>query len=186
MARLTLIAHAATEAQRHAAFPKDEPVVEREIAKIAGLGWNAPQAQSIWSGPELRTQQTAHALGLSAAVSVELRDCDSGIWRGRAIDEVQTDDPQGVIAWMTDPTASPHGGESIEHLIARTGRWMEEQLDANHTIAVTHPAVIRGAIVYALRLPAQIFWRIDITPLSFTDLRFNGGVWTVRCTSCSL
>ena len=54
-----------------------------------------------------------------------------------------------------------------------------------HTIAVTHPAVIRAAIVHALQVPLPAFWRFDIAPLSLTDLRFNGGVWSVRCAGCS-
>jgi broad specificity phosphatase PhoE len=184
--RLTLIAHAPTEARRHSAFPFDEPVEERELERAAALDWKAPRAQRVFSAPELRTQQTAQALGLSASNSVELCDCDYGVWRGRKIDEVEAEDPEGVLAWLTDPSSSPHGGESVESLIARTGRWIEEQCNVAHTLAVTHPAVIRGAIVYVLGIPALTFWRFDVRPLSLTDLRFNGRVRTVRCASCPL
>ena len=102
------------------------------------------------------------------------------------MDAVQTEDPEGMLAWLTDPTSDPHGGESIADLITRVGSWMEEQRGEVHTIAVTHPAVIRSAIVHALHLPLETFWRIDIAPLSLTDLRFNGRVWSVRCAGCSL
>jgi broad specificity phosphatase PhoE len=185
-ARLTFIAHAATEAQRQAAFPLDEPVVEREIAKIATLNWTAPRANRVQSGPELRTRQTSHALKLNAAISDELRDCDYGAWNGLTMDEVQLENPDGMVAWLTDPAAAPHGGESIASLIKRTGSWLEEQRDVAHIIAVTHPAVIRGAIVHALQLPLMTFWRFDVAPLSLTDLRFNGRVWSVRCVGCPL
>ena len=184
--RLTLISHAPTQAQRRAAFPADESLEEQEFAKVAALGWKAPRLQRIWSAPERQTQQTAQALGLSAAIAPELRDCDYGAWRGREFDELQSAAPEGVVAWLTDVAASPHGGESIIDLIHRVGSWLDEQRDAGHTLAVTHPAVIRGAIVYALQAPAQTFWRIDIAPLSLTDLRFNGTVWTVRSTACPL
>jgi broad specificity phosphatase PhoE len=190
-ARLTLITHAPTSAQRQAAFPLDEPVTEQELTKVAAFGWIAPRAQQILSGPELRTQQTAHALGLSPVLATDLRDCDYGAWRGRGIEEIQSEDQDGLVAWLTEPEASPHGGESIESLIGRTGRWMQEielqgQCDAVHVIAVTHPAVVRAAIVHALISPLQAFWRIDIAPLSLTDLRFNGRAWTVRSTGCFL
>jgi broad specificity phosphatase PhoE len=185
-ARITLIAHASTEAQRHVAFPLDESIGEGELEKVAALGWRAPRAQRVLSAPELRTQQTAQALGLSASNSVDLCDCDYGVWRGRRMDEVQSSDPEGILAWLTDPASSPHGGESVASLIARTGRWVEGHSDVAHTVAVTHPAVIRSAIVYALRMPAQTFWRFDVAPLSLTDLRFNGRVWTLRCAGCSL
>ena len=184
--RLTLISHAATEALRHAAFPLDEPLEEREIAKIATIGWDAPRAQSILSGPERRTQQTAQALRLSAITAIELRDCDYGTWRGREFEELQKNDPESIVAWLTDPLATPHGGESIVNLIDRVGRWMDGQSDDGHIMAVTHPAVIRSAIVHALNAPAKSFWRIDIAPLSITDLRFNGSAWTLRSSACSL
>jgi broad specificity phosphatase PhoE len=184
--RFTLISHAATHAQRRAAFPLDEPLEEREIAKIAVLGWNAPRAQRILCGPELRVQQTAQALGLAATVALDLRDCDYGRWHGRELDELQSNDPEGIATWLADPVAAPHGGESIVNLIGRVGRWLDEQHDTGHTIAVTHPAVIRSAIVHALQAPAHAFWRIDIAPLSWADIRFNGRVWTLRSAACAL
>jgi broad specificity phosphatase PhoE len=184
--RLTLISHAATEAQRRSAFPLDEPLEEREMAKVAALGWDAPRAQRVLSGPERRVHQTAQALGLSAEVTAELRDCDFGEWRGYTLSEVELRHPEELVAWLTDPAAAPHRGESIEQLITRIGGWLEKQRDSDHTIAVTHAAVIRGALVHALQAPPSTFWRIDIAPLSVTDLRWNGRVWTVRSSGCSL
>jgi broad specificity phosphatase PhoE len=184
--RLTLIAHAATEAQRRAAFPLDEPLEQREMAKIAALGWKAPRAHRVVSGPERRAKQTAEALGLSAENAAELRDCDYGAWGGYTLSEVEQRQPEEVLAWLTDPGAAPHGGESILQLITRMGDWLKEQSAVDHTIAVTHPAVIRSVLVHALQSPPSSFWRIDIAPLSLTDLRWNGRVWTVRCTGCAL
>ena len=184
--RITLIAHAATEAQRRASFRLDEPLEQREMAKVAALGWKAPRAHRIVSGPERRAKQTAEALGLSAENAVELRDCDYGTWRGYTLSEVERIQPEEVLAWLSDPGAAPHGGESILQLIARIGDWLMEQRAQDHTIAVTHPTVIRSAVVHALQSPPSSFWRIDIAPLSLTDLRWNGRVWTVRCSSCAL
>jgi broad specificity phosphatase PhoE len=164
----------------------DEPLEESELAKVAGLGWNGPRTQQVLSGPERRTQQTAEALGLSAAVAAELRDCDYGRWSGLELAEVQPGEPEHVSAWLTDTAAAPHGGESIVNLVGRVGRWLDRQRDAGHTIAVTHPAVIRAAMVYALDAPLLSFWRIDVAPLTLTDLRFNGRVWTLRSSGCAL
>lgn len=191
-ARLTLISHAAIYSQRRAAFPLDEPPDEREIAKIAALGWHIPRAQRVCAAPERRALQTAQALGLTAAVATELRDCDYGAWRGQEFDHVQAHSPEAIRSWLTDPAAAPHGGESILSLIDRVGRWLDEQSDGghtsagSHTIAVTHPAIIRSAIVHTLHALPQTFWRIDIAPLSQTDLRFNGTVWTLRSAGCPL
>jgi broad specificity phosphatase PhoE len=156
------------------------------MAKIAALGWKAPRAHRIVSGPERRAKQTAEALGLSAETAVELRDCDYGAWRGYTLSEVEPRQPEEVLAWLTDPGAAPHWGESILQLITRMGDWLKEQSAVDHTIAVTHPAVIRSVLVHTLQSPPSSFWRIDIAPLSLTDLRWNGRVWTVRSTGCAL
>jgi broad specificity phosphatase PhoE len=179
-ARITFISHAATQAQRVAAFPLDETLDSEEVDKIAAMGWTSPRAQQVLSGPEQRAFQTAQALGLSASPSADLRDCDYGVWSGRRLDELQTSAPEGLVAWLSDAAAVPHGGESVLQLIERIGRWLDGQRDAGHTIAVTHSAVIRAAILYALDAPAHGFWRVDISPLSVTDLRFNGRSWTLR------
>jgi len=184
--RFTFISHAATQAQRRAAFPIDEPIDEREISKIAALQWKAPHVQHVFAAPERRTQQTANVLDLSAVTVEELSDCDYGEWRGRDFDELYSCDPEGIGAWLTDPDAVPHGGESIANLIGRVSAWLNEHRDAGHTIVVTHPAVIRSAIVHVLDATPQTFWRIDIAPLSLTDIRFNGNVWTLRSIACPL
>jgi broad specificity phosphatase PhoE len=178
--RLTLISHAATPALRRAAFPLDESLDERDIAKITAQNWQTLRADRIVSAPERRAQQTAQALGLTVETVTELRDCDYGTWGGLEFDEVHSSDPDGVVAWLSDPAATPHSGDSIAHFVARVAQWLVGQNGTGHTVAVTHPAVIRGLIVHALNAPILAFWRIDIAPLSLTDLRFNGRAWTLR------
>jgi len=185
-ARISFISHAATTAVRRAAFPSDESLHDREIASIKALGWSAPRAQHILAAPERRTQETTHALGLSHSIDSALRDCNYGTWQGRALSDVQENDSDGLAIWLTDLTAAPHQGESMATLMHRAERWLCSREAQGHTIAVTHPSFIRSAIVYALGAPVEAFWRIDIAPLSLTDLRFNGRAWTLRCASCSL
>ena len=46
---------------------------------------------------------------------------------------------------------------------------------------MTHPAVIRAAILVALDAPPKSFWRIDIAPVSHTVLHLpRAGSWTLR------
>lgn len=47
-------------------------------------------------------------------------------------------------------------------------------------VAVTHPAVIRAAILVALDAPPKSFWRIDIAPMSRTVMHLRGQAWTLR------
>ena len=185
MTRVTLISHAATQAQRRAAFPLDETLDEREISTIVELKWQVPRLHRILSAPERRTQQTARALGLSAETEMELRDCNYGTWGGREFEEVSSGDPESIVEWLSNPSATPHGGDSIASVIDRVGQWLDSLPRTGHIMAVTHPAVIRSAILHALNAPILAFWRIDVAPLTLTDLRFSGK-WTLRSMACPL
>jgi len=79
---------------------------------------------------------------------------------------------------LTDPARAPHGGESIVELIERVANWLESL--NGPTVAVTHPALIRAAIVHALGAPPNAFWRIDVEPVTCTILHFRSGRWTLR------
>lgn len=179
---LTLISHASTRALRRAAFPGDEPLDVQGCRKAATA---APllRAGRGWTGPELRATQTAEALTLVAAVEPALRDCDYGRWCGRSLSEVQTEEPEAVATWLTEPHSAPHGGESILDLLHRVGRWLDAT-DGDRAVAVTHPAIIRAAIVHAIGATAYAFWRIDVAPLTRTELRGRNGGWTLR--SCGV
>src|SRR5215470_17325008 len=104
-ARLLLICHASTDAVRRSAFPADEALDRRGREKAAALAGRLPLPDRCWTGPELRTRQTAQALGLDAHVDVRLRDCDYGTWAGRSLDEVNAEDADAVSRWLTDPAA---------------------------------------------------------------------------------
>lgn len=184
--RITFISHAVTPALRHAAFPRDEALEAREVARLRALAWKAPPAQQILTAPEKRAAMTAESLSLTASIAEDLRDCNYGSWKGRQLSEVEEDDPDGLIVWLSDPAATPHCGESIKSLVARVGRWCKSQAKTGHTIAVTHPAIIRSAVLLALSAPLQSFWRLDIAAASVTDLRYNCFVWTVRSTAARL
>jgi broad specificity phosphatase PhoE len=190
-ARLTLISHVPTPAQRDARFPADEPLEESALLKLATLNWQPPRANQILTAPELRTRQTAAALNLSATSDTELRDIDYATWQGDTLNDLYTKDPVAITQWLSDPTAAPHKGESIAQVITRVTNWLAtlitEATDAHsHTIAITHPAVIRAAILHTLNAPPQSFWRIDIAPLTLTDLRHNGRTWTLRSSAIPL
>jgi broad specificity phosphatase PhoE len=184
--RITFVSHAPTAAVRRAAFPLDEPVEEGGLEKLVSMGWIPPRARRVYAGPELRANQTAKALGLEPVVSEELKDLDYGSWRGKSLDEVLSSNPDGVGQWLADVDSAPHGGEPVANLFVRVEHWLARQQLSGHTIAVTHPAVIRAAIVLVLEAPAQSFWRVDVPPASITDFRWSGRFWTLRRTGCPL
>jgi broad specificity phosphatase PhoE len=174
--RLSLICHAAMPASLGVRFWQDDPADPGELAAI-GV-WSG--IDRLWTAPEIRARQTADRLASGAMVQEVLHDCDFGAWRGRSLVELEKSDPEGVAAWLADMGSTHHGGESVQDLIVRIGHWLDEHCEPGHTVAVTHPAVIRAAITHCLGAPPPAFWRIDVEPLAVADLRRFGDRWTLR------
>nr|WP_251030755.1 MULTISPECIES: histidine phosphatase family protein [Pseudomonas] len=176
---MTLICHARTVAQKQARFSLDESVEADWLAQRPGVADQYRDARQLLCGPELRARQTAALFGDEPQVIQALADCDVGRWRGLSIDQLLKTEGQSLQTWLDDPDAAPHGGESVTGLCRRVGDWLASlQAQPGHWLAVTHPFVIRAALVQALGCPAA-FNRIDIEPLSAVELRFNG-VWRLR------
>ncbi|MFZ0832526.1 MAG: histidine phosphatase family protein [Mycobacterium sp.] len=176
--RVTLLSHAMTDAMAAGRFPADEPlnaVGRRQAA--TGIDFGAAPFTAV-SGPEQRCLRTAELCGLDPAVEPRLADIDCRRWRGELLSDVG---PADVAAWLAEPTSAPHGGESVADLMGRVAGWLESLTGSgSRTIAVTHPAVIRAAILLALDAPAKSFWRIDVGPVSRIELHHRGGAWTLR------
>lgn len=175
--RLSLVSHAMTDALAAGRFPTDEPLNplgHRQVNATYELG----HIDAAYCGPEKRTRQTAELLGLRADVLPQLADLDCGRWRGDLLGGVR---PAELAIWLTDPTQAPHGGETVVELIARVRRWLNTMADhRGRLVAVTHPAVIRAAILVVLDAPPKSFWRMDIAPVSRTVLHYRGHAWTLR------
>ena len=175
--RLLLISHAATSATRRAGFPLDEGIEPIVGPKPGDL----PRADRVWCAPEGRARETAALFGVTPDIEPLLGDIDLGAWAGRGFDEVLAEDPAAIAQWTGDTAAKPHGGESVENLIVRVAPWLERQnREGDRVIALTHPAIIRAAIVLGLGVGANGFWRIDIGPLTRVDLRGDGRRWNLR------
>jgi broad specificity phosphatase PhoE len=185
MKRLVLVRHAPTASTRAAAFPQDEPLDEAGRAQAATLKGRLPGRGEQLSSPARRCRQTAEAAGLNPTIDPDLADCDFGEWAGRTLAEIHAEDPKVVEAWMGDPSAAPHGGESLEDFFARVGRWMERQASGDGWVcAVTHSGVARAAVAHAVEAPIGALWRIDIAPASVTELHAHDGRWTVTYVNC--
>lgn len=178
--RLTLICHARTVAQKQARFSVDEALDADWLRRRGQVEHGYRNVRQLLCGPELRTRQTAALFGDKFQVDPALADCDLGRWRGLSVDEVLKVEPQALQTWLDDAEAAPHGGESVARLSRRVGEWLVSlETRPGHLLAVTHPFVIRAALMNVLGCPAATFNRIDIEPLSTLQLRFNG-VWRLR------
>jgi broad specificity phosphatase PhoE len=178
--RLYLVRHAPTSATRAAAFPLDEPLDDR--GRAAAACCVVPACQSILSSPALRCRETAEIAGLhDVRIDDALAECDFGSWAGRSLADVHAADPEGAAAWMTDPDAAPHGGESLTRFAGRVGGWLDRQAadGPGRVVALTHGGVVKAALVHALAAPLRAFWQFDVATLSITELHACDGRWTV-------
>nr|WP_246890033.1 histidine phosphatase family protein [Pseudomonas chlororaphis] len=178
--RLTLICHARTLTQKLARFPLDEPL-EMDWQALAGSRAGAfKRAPRLLSGPEQRTRQTAALYGASVETEPALRDCDMGRWQGLALDDLHREQPEALQTWLADSHSAPHGGESVAQLCERVAAWLASLSEQpGHVLAVTHPLVIRAALLHVMECPLASFNAIDVEPLAQVELRFNGR-WRLR------
>ena len=182
---LLLVRHAPTSATRAAAFPADEALDPRGRAAAGRLAAVLPARAEALTSPARSCRETADAAGLEARVEATLADVDYGAWAGRTLDDVRVGEPDAAAAWLSDPDARPHGGETLRELAGRVEAWLATQAGLDgRAVAITHAAVVRAAVVHALGAPPAAFWRIDVPPLAVTELHARSGRWTLARLSC--
>jgi broad specificity phosphatase PhoE len=181
------VRHAATSATRTAAFPLDEPLDGRGLEAASALAGALPHRCEVVSSPSLRCRQTAAAAGLTPRPDGRLSECDFGRWAGSTLADIHAAEPQAAAVWMLEPDAAPHGGETLRAFARRVAGWLDDQAGLDGTAAaITHGGVVKAALVRALDAPLQAFWRIDVAPLSMTELHAHDGRWTVARMNCPL
>jgi broad specificity phosphatase PhoE len=175
------ISHGATIATRRSTFPADEAIEDAARRLAVAMAPQLGGADRAYAAPERRTLETAAALGLAASPDAELRDCSYGRWTGRSLVDLASSEPEALGAWLSDPCAAPHGGESIAEVIQRVENWLDLQArDKGSVVAVAHPAVMRAAFIHAVGAPMAAFWRIDVGPLSRLGMSHDGRRWALR------
>ncbi|NTY36422.1 histidine phosphatase family protein [Burkholderia diffusa] len=180
-ASLRLIAHASTRAMRTGTFPDDDPLDARGLADAAALRnrWAGDADALVLCSPACCARQTADALGLLADIDDALRDIDYGNWRGKRLHDLARDLPDELGAWIADPSASPHGGESFEAAARRVGVWLNALPPGRDIVAITHAAIVRAAVAHVLRMDPDAATRIDVAPLSCMTFVASPHGWTL-------
>ncbi|MGP9021853.1 histidine phosphatase family protein [Streptomyces sp. BR1] len=185
--RLTLVTAARSSALLAERFDDDRP--------LDGSGWDevrlaAPAlvplgaAELRYCSPTARSRATGEALGYAPMAQPALRDCDMGRWRGHTLAEVAAHDPAAVDAWLADPRSAPHGGEPLFTFIARIGGWLDTRPASDGSmVAVAEPAVVRAALVYALKAPPSAYWNVEVRPLSTVTLTGGARRWHLSLPS---
>ncbi|MFC3573616.1 histidine phosphatase family protein [Streptomyces yaanensis] len=178
--RVTLISPATNAALREARFDDGCSLDAAGAARARSAAGGLRPAGHALASPTVRCGETASALGLAADTETALAGLDMGRWRGRTLGDVSADEPEAVAMWLTDPTASPHGGESVRRLCERVGAWLDAAAEfGGRTVAVVEPEIVRAVTVRVLGAPEAAFWRIDVPPLTATEFSGRAGRWNL-------
>ncbi|MCZ7461361.1 histidine phosphatase family protein [Streptomyces sp. WMMC940] len=183
--RVTLVTAARCASRLAERFDDDRPLDEAgwyEVQLAAPALVPLGGAELRYCSPTARSRATADALGYATLAQPALSDCDMGRWRGRTLAEVAAVEPDSVDEWLADPRSAPHGGEPLLGFITRIGGWLDTRPadDGSSVLAVAEPAVVRAALVYALKAPPPTYWNVDVRPLSTVVLTGRPGRWNLR------
>ncbi|MFB0620284.1 histidine phosphatase family protein [Streptomyces sp. AGS-58] len=181
--RVTLISPATNPSLRQNRFDDGRTPLDDNGAARARAAARMPRSPArVVTSPSMRCRETAAALGLGDAEPVaELAGLHVGRWQGRTLDDVSAAEPEAVVQWLADPASAPHGGESVQELCLRVGRWLDSTSKADgRTVAVVEPDVVRAVVVQVLGTPVPAFWRADVPPLTATAISGRTGRWNLR------
>ncbi len=145
----------------------------------------------IISSPLLRCTATAQFTAARLAVPLEtdgrLIEIAHGTWEGRYRDEIAATDPERYRMWRHDPGhVAFEGGETLVDVQAR---WLEFAVTLHENKAdvfvCTHDAVVRAALLAAMRRPLDDFWKLHVENGAFARLEMNGSEFVVVDECCA-
>ena len=186
---LYLLRHGETDYNRRKALQGqlDKPLNEtgrnqaREAARqLAGVTFDR-----VYVSPLHRTRDTAMlATGLredQLTIEPAIIEISFGIWEGQTTDALG----EAFAPFFADPPAyrPPEGGESLEHLVARVGEFLDrvsrEHAGDHNILAVSHGAAIHALLTAALGTPLSQFWAESVGNCGFVVLHHDGTAWTL-------
>lgn len=161
----------------------DDPLSEKGWAQMrAAVGESAPWDRIV-SSPLARCRAFAETLagahGLPLTLDERLKEVGFGAWEGKTAAEIEADAPGTLARFKADPVnARPAGAEPLAGFHARVAAALDDLLAQHageHLLLVGHAGVIRMAFAWALHVPLQSAYRIEVASASLTRLRFDDG-----------
>ncbi|MHB1053895.1 MAG: histidine phosphatase family protein [Thiobacillus sp.] len=159
----------------------DDPLSEKGWAQMhAAVGRARPWTQLV-SSPLRRCREFAESLAgrleLPLSLDDRLKEVGFGIWEGKSAAEIEQGEPGIIERFKADPVhARPEGAEPLADFHSRVAAGLDDLLANNtdqHVLLVGHAGVIRMAFAWALHLPLEQAYRVEVATASFTRLRFE-------------
>ncbi len=161
----------------------DDPLSEKGWAQMhAAVGDTVPWTHIV-SSPLLRCRAFAETLadrhGLPLALDERLREVGFGEWEGKSAAEIEQGAPGTLARFKADPVnARPVGAEPLADFHARVATALDDMLAqhaSQHVLLVGHAGVMRMALAWALHIPLEHAYRVEVATASLTRLRFESG-----------
>jgi len=161
----------------------DDPLSEKGWAQMhAAVGESVPWTRIV-SSPLLRCRAFAETLAdrhdLPLALDERLKEVGFGAWEGKSAAEIEQDAPGSLARFKADPVhARPQGAEPLADFHARVAAAFDDLLAQHagqHVLLVGHAGVMRMALAWALQIPLEHAYRIEVATATLTRLRFDAG-----------
>lgn len=161
----------------------DDPLSEKGWAQMrAAVGEAVPWTRVV-SSPLVRCRAFAETLAdrhnLPLALDERLKEVGFGEWEGRSAAEIEENAPGTLARFKADPlNARPQGAEPLTDFHARVAAALDDLLTQHagqHVLLVGHAGVMRMALAWALHIPIEHAYRIEVATASLTRLRFDDG-----------
>jgi alpha-ribazole phosphatase/probable phosphoglycerate mutase len=161
----------------------DDPLSEKGWTQMQDAVGDAAPWTRIVSSPLARCRAFAESLaerhGLPLSLDERLMEVGFGVWEGKSAAEIEADAPGTLARFKADPVnARPAGAEPLAGFHARVAAGLDNlvtQHDGQHVLLVAHAGVIRMAFAWALHIPLEHAYRIEVASASLTRLRFDDG-----------
>ena len=156
----------------------DPALTEHGEDQARAAGRMLGSVSELRHSPLTRTTQTARLLGLDVPPVVEGRaiELDYGALDGERLVDV---DPKVWQRWLTEPTFTPEGGESLADLGRRVEGLVEELFATKgegarsrdgDVVVVSHVSPIKAAVAWALGADELVAWRLRLSTGSVTRI----------------
>lgn len=192
--RFVLLRHGQTEmsAAKQYSGHSDPSLTDlglRQAAAAAQMLSARGGIDAIVTSPLTRCVQTAEAaarvLDLEVEVIDHLIEQDFGDWEGKTFDEAHAMSPQLHEEWLTDPTVTPPGGESLQVLhnrVRAVRRELQQRYECRTVLVVSHVTPIKSFIRQALDAGPHVVSRMFLDLASLSVVEFFDGQARVGST----
>lgn len=144
----------------------------------------------VYSSPYLCARETCTWMEVNPIFEPALAERNYGLWRGKSLKAIATQDPLAFKRWQENPASAPPQGESMEALYRRASFWLTKMEDLAaqttlHILTITHAAFIRAVMGNVLGIPNIDALKIDIAPLTYSVFSFQKG-WRIQSVGAPL